>query len=297
MQILELFEELSRAYTAENLNRLSSGIIALYKNRDVSSLRKIHYLMFSGNHEGEDKVSRLFSKIITHYHPDRQEQINRELRLCLERNDLEGMKKFDHILDIQNIEFDASEAMYYSDLDEGFEDAWDPFAEGYSFIDDEDRDDDDGYYNELDNILAPRNFANAVKRKVYGTLDTEFPYHLLADMEILEMAGCDIDGLEGIEYCYYARIVDLSSNNLTEITGLSQLIRLEEVYLQNNNIASIDVLIDLPYLRVVDISYNDIRDISALFECDTLEFVNLIGNRVPDWQLEKLHLSGVIVVS
>ncbi|MEX0987818.1 MAG: leucine-rich repeat domain-containing protein, partial [Bacteroidales bacterium] len=120
--------------------------------------------------------------------------------------------------------------------------------------------------------------------------------HLLADMEIIEMAEYEIENLDGIEYCTYARIIDLSGNNLTNVTILSQLLRLEEVFLQNNQITYIDGLSELPFLRILDLSHNDVDDISSLFEVDTLEFLNIIGNRVPEWQLEKLSLDGVIIV-
>jgi Leucine-rich repeat (LRR) protein len=140
-------------------------------------------------------------------------------------------------------------------------------------------------------------FINAVKRKVYGHINVEFPGHLLADMEIIEMADHEIENLDGIEYCTYARIIDLSGNNLTEIIQLGQLMHLEEIFVQNNHISYLDGLHELPFLRVIDLSHNDVDDLSPLFELDTLEFINVIGNRIPDWQLEKLNLAGVIVVS
>lgn len=295
MQIQDLYDALVRAYSAENLNELSSDIIAVYRNKDIETLRRIHALMYNGNQGSEDRISRIFSKIITQYHPDRQEQINKELHGFMERKDLAGMKKLDHILDVQQLELNraAYETAFEADFD--FGDIWDPGAGGYSYIDDEDRSED--AFGPYEDMIINHGFISAVKRKVYGHLNVDFPTHLLADMEIIEMAEYEIENLEGVEYCTYARIIDLSGNNLTDVSLLSQLMRLEEIFLQNNHVSYLDGLNELPYLRVLDLSHNDVSDVTPLFELDSLEFLNIIGNRVPEWQLEHLSKAGVIIVA
>ncbi|MEX2371570.1 MAG: leucine-rich repeat domain-containing protein [Bacteroidales bacterium] len=294
MQIQELYDTLVRAYTPENLNELTSGIISLYRRKDISALRRIHSLMYNGNQGGEERISRIFTRIITHYHPDRQEQINKELQVYLYNNDIKGMQQFDHILDVQKLDLNDGGSGYEPFNDFDFGDIWDYSAGGYSYINDEGREEDD--FDAYTEMIMDHGFIAAVKRNVYGHLNVEFPVHLLADMEIIEMAEYEIENLDGIEYCTYARIIDLSGNNLTNVTILSQLLRLEEVFLQNNQITYIDGLSELPFLRILDLSHNDVDDISSLFEVDTLEFLNIIGNRVPEWQLEKLSLDGVIIV-
>ncbi len=294
MQIRELYDELVKAYSQENLNELSSGIITLYRNQDATALRRIYAYMFAGSQGSEERLSRIFTKIISHYHPDRQEQIYKELNHFLELNDLQGMMKLDHILDIQKLDMSSSPG---PDLDEDFdfEDVWDYSDLGYSYIDDEERETDD--YDPYMDMIMDHGFISAVKRKVYGHLNVDFPTHLLADMEFVEMAEYEIENLDGIEYCTYARILDLSGNNLSDVSLLAQLGRLEEVFLQNNHITYLDGLNELPFLRVLDLSHNEVDDITPLFEVDTLEFLNIIGNRVPAWQLEHLSLAGVIIVS
>lgn len=296
MQIRELYDSLVKAYSAENLNTVSSGIISLYRNGDIRTLRRIHSLMFNGSQAEEERMSRIFSRIITHYHPDRQEQINKELQVHLGNNDLQAMKKLDHILDVQQLDLNGSDGLQTDvDVDFDFSDIWDPSAEGYFYIDDEDIGDDQ--FSVYDEMVINHGFISAVKRKVYGHLNVDFPIHLLADMEIIEMAEYEIENLEGVEYCVYARIIDLSGNNLTDVSALSQLMRLEEIYLQNNQISYLDGLHELPYLRVLDLSYNSVSDLSPLFELDSLEFLNIIGNSIPGWQLEHLSQSGVIIVA
>ncbi|MCF8226518.1 MAG: leucine-rich repeat domain-containing protein [Bacteroidales bacterium] len=294
MEIERLYGELDRAYSPENLNRLSSNIIALYKLKDISKLRRIHALMYNGNQATENPISRIFSKIITQYHPDRQEQISRELRSFYDKNDFTGLKKYDHILQVQEMDLDNDQSSDAASADFEYGDIWDYFAQGYSYIDDEELEDEYSGLGDMDNR---NDFAAAVKRNVYGHLQVEFPYNLLADLEIVEMAEYEIEDLFGVEYCVYARIIDLSGNNLTQVSELSQLMRLEEIYLQDNHINYLDGLHELPFLRVLDLSNNDINDISPLFDLDSLEFLNIMGNRVPAWQIEKLSLSGVVVVA
>lgn len=295
MIIQDLYKLLQTAYQAENLNALSSTIITLYRNKDISTLRRMHAMIYNGNQGGAEQISRIFSKIIMNYHPDRLEQINKSLNSYLETNDFEGMKSLDHILDIQKLDISAASIGPSMDADFDYEDLWDYSTGGYGYIDDEERESDE--YDPYLDMIMNHDFVSAVKRKVYGHLNVEFPIHLLADMEIIEMAEYEIENLDGVEYCTYARIIDLAGNNLTDVSLLGHLMRLEEVFLQNNHISYLDGLNELPFLRVLDISHNDVDDLSPLFELDTLEFINVIGNRIPNWQLEKLTLDGVVVVS
>jgi hypothetical protein len=295
MHILELYKLLKESYQAENLNALSSNIISLYRNKDISTLRRMHALIYCGNQGAEYQISRIFSKIIMNYHPDRIIQINKNLDGFLKSDDFEGMKSMDHILDVQKLDISHMASGSSIDADFDYEDLFDYSAGGYTYIDDEEREHDE--YDMTNEMIFNHGFINAVKRKVYGHINVDFPAHLLADMEIIEMAEYEIENLDGVEYCTYARIIDLSGNNLTEITQLGQMMRLEEIFIQNNHISYLDGLHELPYLRVLDLSHNDVGDLSPLFELDTLEFINVIGNRIPEWQLEKLSLAGVIVVS
>ena len=294
MKLDELYQELKEAYSVENLNELSSGIISLYRSQDIGKLRKVHAYIYNGDQGEDEQLSRIFSRIIMLYHPDRQEQIGTSLDKSFSEGDMNGLQKLDHILDVRRMDLTPVRSEMALDADFDSEDIWDYGAEGYSYIDDEDRYEDE--YDRMDYSTYSQDFIAAVKRKVYGQLNVDFPVHLLADMEIIEMSEYEIENLDGIEYCTYARIVDLSANNLTDIGLLTQLLRLEEVYLQNNQITYVDSLADLPYLRVVDLSFNDINDISPLFELHTLEFINLIGNRIPAWQLDQLGKAGVVVV-
>ena len=111
------------------------------------------------------------------------------------------------------------------------------------------------------------------------------------------MADFEIEYLDGIDACQYARVVDLTNNNLTDLSDLGYLHQIERLYLSNNHVGMIDSLSNLTVLQVLDISYNDVDDLTPLFELSHLSYLNVMGNRIPSWQLEKLQLKGVTVVA
>jgi Leucine-rich repeat (LRR) protein len=198
-----------------------------------------------------------------------------------------------HILTVQNLEPEqvtVSSILTEEDLAEEF--GWDADPDGYSYFteqeDDPEQEDELGYIS--------RSFLTALKRRVYGNMNVDFPMYLLEDLEEIEMADYDIESLDGIEACRYARVVDLTNNNLTDITELGDLRQVERLYLANNHIGFIDPLSNLTVLQVLDISYNDVDDLTPLFDLSHLNYLNVMGNRIPPWQLETLQLKGVTVV-
>ena len=228
------------------------------------------------------------------YHPDRLSQNLAQLEKAYRADDFETLYSMSHILNVQNLEPDqvlVSSVLTDEDLAEEF--GWDDVAEGYSYImfeeDEDDFGDDSGY--------DIRTFLSVLKRRVYGNLNVDFPLYLLEDLEEIEMADSELEDLDGIGACRYARAVDLSNNSLTDISDLGELRQVERLYLSNNQIGLVDALDNLTVLQVLDISYNDVDDISPLFELSHLSYLNVIGNRIPSWQLEKMHLQGVTVVA
>jgi len=228
------------------------------------------------------------------YHPDRLSRNLKKLEKAYDGDDFETLYSMSHILTVQNLEPDhvvLSSVLTDEDLAEEF--GWDESADGYSyFMAGEEL---EQVMNE-DSALDRRSFLSVLKRRVYGNLNVDFPMYLLEDLEEIEMADYELEDLDGISACHYARAVDLSNNNLTDISELGELRQLERLYLSNNQIGLIDSLYFLSVLQVLDISYNDVDDISPLFELSHLSYLNVMGNRIPAWQLEKIQLQGVTLV-
>lgn len=294
MEIKDLYISLKEAYTAENLHLISSRIIDMFRQHQYDSLRAIQKVVNDFTPNEEEKINRVFSRLIMIYHPDRLNQSVDRMEQAYVRGDFEDLYAMSHILSVQHMEpqqVAVSSVLTDEDLAEEF--GWDGSEDGYHYFMDLEE-----YDEELEQEIEfnSRSFLSALKRRVYGNLNVDIPMYLLEDLEEIEMADYDIDNLEGIEACRLARVVDLTNNNLTDITDLRDLVEIERLYLSNNHIGLIDSLGLLENLEVLDISYNDVDDLSPLFELENLSYVNVMGNRIPAWQLETLQMKGVTVV-
>ncbi len=294
MEIGILYDSLKKAYTAENLHQISSRIIQMFREHQYDALRAVQHAVNEYTPCREEKINRVFSRLIMLYHPDRLRKSLAQMDEAFSRGDFEALFGMSHILTVQNLEPEkvtVSSVISEEDLAEEF--GWDAEEYGYSYFM-EDEETDPEMEDELGYIS--HSFLIALKRRVYGNLNVDFPVYLLEDLEEIEMADHEIDSLDGIEACRHARVVDLTNNNLTEVTELGDLRQVERLYLSNNHIGMIDPLSNLTVLQVLDISYNDVDDLSPLFELSHLNYLNVMGNRVPAWQLEELQLKGVTVV-
>ena len=294
MEIVDLYGKLKIAYTAENLGLVSGRIIGLFKDKKHDALRAIQKVVNEYTPSNEEKINKVFSRLIMLYHPDRLTQNLKQLEQAYQGGDFETLYSMSHILTVQNLEPEhvlLSSVLTEEDLAEEF--GWDEGADGYSyFMAGEESEEED-----IDSGLERHSFLSVLKRRVYGNLNVDFPMYLLEDLEEIEMADYELEDLDGISACHYARAVDLSNNNLTDISELGELRQVERLYLSNNQIGLIDALYNLSVLQVLDISFNDVDDISPLFELNYLSYLNVMGNRIPAWQLEKMQLQGITIVA
>jgi hypothetical protein len=294
MEIRDLYDNLRLAYTAENLHRISSRIIDMFRDHRYDALRAVQKVVNDYTPCQEDKANRVFSRLMMLYHPDRLNRTLSEMDEAYDRGDFETLFSMSHILTVQNLkpeEVTVSSVITDEDLAEEF--GWDVQDEGYSYFYEEDEYDPE---QESELEYTTRSFLVAMKQRVYGHMNVDFPVYLLEDLDEIEMADFEIESLDGISHCRYARVVDLTNNNLTDLEELGDLRQVERLYLANNHLGMIDPLSNLTVLQVLDLSYNDVDDLSPLFELSHLNYLNVMGNRVPAWQLEQLQLKGVTVV-
>lgn len=91
--------------------------------------------------------------------------------------------------------------------------------------------------------------------------------------------------------------IRLGFNELADISFVSDLSNLEEIYLNNNLIEDLTPLNQLKKLRVVDLSYNNIENIATFRRHEYITNLYLTGNRITDlspistlYGLKKLHI-------
>ena len=294
MEIGDLYKNLRAAYTPENLGLISGRIIDMFRDHKYDALRAIQKVVNEYTPCEEEKINKVFSRLIMLYHPDRLGQSLSKIEEAYKRGDFEELYALSHILTVQNLEPEqvaVSSIITDEDLAEEF--GWDAQADGYSYFMAGEEEGSD--LNEEGDYAGP-SFLSALKRRVYGNLNVDFPMYLLEDLEEIEMADHELEYLDGIAACRHARAVDLSNNNLTDISDLAYLRQVERLYLSNNHVSLIDALSNLLVLQVLDLSFNDVDDVSPLFELSHLSYLNVMGNRIPSWQLEKLQLKGVTLV-
>jgi len=301
--IKELHRKLKEAYSDENLNAISVRLIELYKSKQLNQLRILAESISDFISLNTTKEAKLFSQLILLYHPDKGENIRKSVDLLYQENNFEALETYSHIFIVEDFDFESEEIEEDIDYEPEYE--WEYSTDGFHVVDDLDNDDnfenEERFYSEekfnFSDEIYERSVFNAIKIRQYGNLNVNFPTYYLHDLEELELADCQINSLEGIEHCIHTYRIDLSDNEITDLTNLMGLTELEELFLANNQIGYIDVLSNLTNLKSVDLSGNDIDDASPLFGLENLEYINLIDTKVPYSQIETLHREGRIVMT
>jgi hypothetical protein len=288
----DLLVRLLEAWSESNLNKIARNLIVLYKEKQFEKLNVISGMISEWVEIRIEPDGKGFSKIISLYHPDRGESYRNQISLAADSGDLNLLSRFEHIFVIQDIEEIAANIECFEDIDYHPEYEWDVQGSGFSYFQDKKK-------KARSKSQKPRSqgctFYDAVKIRQYGDTSIEFPTYYLEEMDEMEMSECDIDDLDGVEYCIHTISLDLSLNQITDVTPLSNLLCLQELNLSNNKIGYIDGLAFLQQLKSVDLSYNSIDEISPLFEIETLQFADLTGNKISKDQIQELRNLGVNV--
>ncbi len=297
----ELYSKLKDAYTEENLNLISSQLIRLYKDREFETIISIANRIKILIGMVENRVNRIFSRLIMLYHPDKLNYYLQEIERLYKSGNSSELFRYSHIFIVLDQEDDVFSTPLL-DFDDLFPDGqkWGYDEEDLIYFTDleaseqfngEEQDDWGGYQT------ISKDFFSALKRKEYGSLQNDLQYYHLEEMDgKLNLADYEIEDLTGIEYCRNITSLDLSDNNIMDINKLHSLKQLEELYLSNNRIDEIGILYKLGGLKVLDLSGNQVEDIRSLYHLDNLEYLNITGNPVPIDQLEELSGKGVIIV-
>jgi Leucine-rich repeat (LRR) protein len=279
--------------TTEHFTIITAKIIEAQQQKDYSALRKLAAILCSREELNALSDQKLFNFLLFRFHPDKiaQNAPNVENSKISEAV-MENALQWANTVQIHSPEvFEFEDYLEEIHFDEGG-DGYYINHEGQSSEDDEEFADE--YYNS--ETIFDTGFLTAIKRKIYGRVDIDFPVHLLEDLEDVEVSGYDIDNLEGVEFCKQTQVFDFSLNQIFDLYPLTELSNITELYLSNNNITMLDALPRIPSLKVLDVAHNQLTDIEPLFYLPNLEFVNLSGNKINPLQKQKLRQKGVMVV-
>jgi hypothetical protein len=293
----EIYDRLIQSYSEENLTGITTKLISLYQGEQYEALREVMSIVSEFTGIREEKIQRCFAYLLKLYHPDRTRYYLRFIRENYHAGNLDPLHDLEHIFQIEQLDFsDLPSSCMNEDIDYSPEEVWDDSDPGFDVFEADLMTSQDEFEEASGVIWDQNDFASAVKRKIYGHMDIDLPVYLLEDLEDIEMAEYEIDSLEGVRFCKYAVTMDLSGNNIDDITEIAECRFLRELYLSHNQISIIDALSNLEAMTQLDLSYNLVDDLSPLFTLEHLEYVNIIGNPVPEEQVDQLKKKGILVV-
>lgn len=295
MDTKELHKRLLEAYSNNNLNRISHTLIDLYKNRQYSILQKIADVISDIVDIRITEDGKGFSKFMMLYHPDRAGFHINNVNRFSDQDNLDGLLGYSHILRLDRLEEISVALDSYEDIDYSPVYTWDMDEirnEGFHIVTDREQSGEEraGRMTSLG-----YNFYDAIKLREFGDIEIEYPVYYLEDFEEFELSCSGINDLDGIQYCINAKFIDISNNEITDLTPLTELSNLEELNLSDNNVGYIDALSNLTNLRSIHLCNNSIEDISPLFELSNLEFADLSGNSIDEDQINRLTEMGIAV--
>jgi hypothetical protein len=296
MTLKELHNELSEAYSVNNLNTISLTLINLFRERQFAALQRISDLIrdYTDIRIGDD--GKGFSRFMMLYHPDRAVYHLKEInRLAAEEN-FDGLMEYAHILKLERINEIATSINNYDDIDYTPVYDWDLSdldIDGFRIFNVNDRSSNKtGTGTESKTSCT---FFEAFRLSEFGDTEMEFPWVYLGNIEDFELSSYGINDLEGIQFCTHAKTMDLSNNMISDLLLIVALKELEELNLSDNEVGFIDDIGNLKMLKTVILSNNYIEDISPLLGLGNLEYADLSGNRIDPDQLAMLLDNGVVV--
>ena len=96
-----------------------------------------------------------------------------------------------------------------------------------------------------------------------------------------------IQNIDGMQYFENAPQINLSTNQIKDITPLKKLTKLEGLFLNQNLLRSVDALSDLTNLKTLFCSDNQIEDISSLSNLTNLKSLWMANNQLSSFDVVK----------
>ena len=111
-----------------------------------------------------------------------------------------------------------------------------------------------------------RSLTNLKKLSVYNIKDMPLEVNTLAQLEELILNDCELKEIPNLTGMEKIRLLDVSRNQIEDITPVKNLPNLETLVIGNNQVKDIQVIRECPKLQNMEIYNNYISDISAYLE-------------------------------
>jgi internalin A len=119
----------------------------------------------------------------------------------------------------------------------------------------------------------------AVRAEVFAKRRNQEPLTIDDVKNISRVVGPDkaIKSLVGLEHCTDLMLIDLGNNEITDLTPIANLKKLQSVSLAHNKIVDLKPLENLTAMQLLDVSDNEVSDLaplSGMFNLRTLYVAN-----------------------
>lgn len=318
-----LVRELGERCTVDRLTKMTAALLDAHRSGRMGALRSLAGELGDWLSDRELEPSRLFSRLVLLFHPDRLRHLSGAVRDAAAREDTADLHRLLRLFHAFDSVFGGSQGapgrpVYGGEASTGREEygydeadfdevhsAREAWFGGDSSEDAGDEDSDAGEedevgerYEEPPGAVSRRSLFDAIYSREYGHVSTDFaPRHLETFEGEMDLSDYEITDLQGAEYLTGIQVLQLSENRIRSAWILGGLSTLEELYLAGNELEDVDGLERLGSLRILDIERNEVGDLTPLFDLPRLEYVNAIGNPVPIAHVERLRAKGVVVLA
>lgn len=112
--------------------------------------------------------------------------------------------------------------------------------------------------------------------------DTTAENHLIVDQDMLSNPKTEYIFLDEVDGLDAITVLDLSDNQISDLSLLQKAKKLEFLKLSNNLISDVSEIGNVVSLNILDLSDNQIRDIHPLFSLRKLEVLSLSNNQIKE---------------
>lgn len=150
-------------------------------------------------------------------------------------------------------------------------------------------------------IFPDPTLEKAVRRQVFSKRDNDEPITAadVADIAIIEGRELGITNLAGLEHCRKVALINLTGNQITDVSPLAGLPRLQSLDLSRNRIKALGPLATNTALQYLDVSFNQLKKVDAVAGLTNLATLLVSHNSITDVspafhlpKLHSLHLDG-----
>lgn len=104
----------------------------------------------------------------------------------------------------------------------------------------------------------------------------------LADTKELVLRNCELKDEDLAKIAEFTELerLDISDNDITDISPLSSLTKLKKFYAANNSISDLSPLSNLAEIEYIGLRNNNISDADPVMQLDKLKYLHLGGNQI-----------------